>query len=110
MTNLIAGEIRPQPPATNLLYGLGEPRTCLRKRKRGSRMSFPTTNATSKRPAGRSGSGGPPILCLAPKEYSPFLAGVSCMLGEKAVDAYRAAVLEKFNLSLPLSDNPVNVV
>ena len=39
------------------------------------------------------------ILCLNPEEYSPVLTAV-VMPGNKGADAYRAAVLEKFNMSL----------
>ena len=39
------------------------------------------------------------ILCLNPEEYSPVLTTV-VMPGDKGADAYRAVVLDKFNMSL----------
>jgi len=39
------------------------------------------------------------ILCLNPEEYSPVLTAV-VMPGDQGADAFRATVLEKFNLSL----------
>ncbi len=52
-----------------------------------------------KRRGGPSEAWGLEILCLEPEEYSPILTTV-VMPGDKGADAYREAVLEKFNMSL----------
>jgi alanine-glyoxylate transaminase/serine-glyoxylate transaminase/serine-pyruvate transaminase len=87
----------PSSPATNLLYGLRESLRLLREEGLDNVFARHQRHGEATRRAVRTW--GLENLCLNAKEYSPVLTTV-VMPGEKGADAYRAAVLEKFNLSL----------
>ena len=87
----------PASPATNLLFGLRESLRMLAAEglenvfKRHIRYGEATRRAVR---AWRM-----EILCLNPEEYSPVLTAVM-MPGTQGADAYRASVLDQFNMSL----------
>jgi len=91
------GGFFPSSPATNLLYGLRESLHLLREEGLENVFARHIRHGEATRRAVRTW--GMEILCLDPEEYSPVLTTV-LMPGEKGADAYRAAVLEKFNMSL----------
>jgi alanine-glyoxylate transaminase/serine-glyoxylate transaminase/serine-pyruvate transaminase len=84
-------------PATNLLYGLREALHLLAEEGLDNVFARHLRHAEATRRAVRTW--GLDILCLEPTEYSPVLTTV-VMPGDKGADAYRAAVLDKFNMSL----------
>lgn len=84
-------------PATNLIYGLREALRLLREEGLDHIFARHTRHGEAARRAVRAW--GLEILCLNPEEYSPVLTTV-VMPGDRGADAYREAVLEKFNLSL----------
>jgi alanine-glyoxylate transaminase/serine-glyoxylate transaminase/serine-pyruvate transaminase len=84
-------------PATNLLYGLREALRLLSDEGLDNIFARHIRHGEATRRAVRAW--GLEILCLDPAEYSPVLTAV-VMPGDKGADAYREAVLEKFNLSL----------
>ena len=87
----------PYTPATNLLYGLKEAIDMLREEglaqvfARHARLAEATRRAV--------GAWGLELLCVVPEEYSNSLTAV-LMPGGHDADAFRALVLEKFNMSL----------
>jgi alanine-glyoxylate transaminase/serine-glyoxylate transaminase/serine-pyruvate transaminase len=87
----------PSTPSTNLLYGLREALRLLMEEgldrifKRHQRHGEATRRAVR--------AWGVEVLCLDPAEYSPVLTTVLMPEG-KSADAFRAVVLEHFNLSL----------
>jgi len=87
----------PSSPATNLLYGLRESLHLLAEEGLDNVFARHKRHAEATRRAVRTW--GLEILCLNPEEYSPVLTTV-VMPGEKGADAYRAAVRDKFNMSL----------
>jgi len=87
----------PSSPATNLLYGLREALRLLGEEGLDNVFARHFRHGEAARRAVRAW--GFEILCLNPEEYSPVLTTV-VMPGERGADAYRAAVLEKFNMSL----------
>jgi len=91
------GGFFPSSPATNLLYGLRESLHMLMAEGLDNVFARHLRHAEATRRAVRAW--GLDILCLNPEEYSPVLTTV-VMPGDKDADAYRAAVLEKFNMSL----------
>jgi len=91
------GGFFPSTPATNLLYGLREALRLLKEEGLVSIFARHVRHGEATRRAVRAW--GLDILCLDPEEYSPVLTTV-VMPGDKGADAYREAVLEKFNLSL----------
>ena len=91
------GGFFPSSPATNLLYGLRESLHLLAEEGLDNVFARHKRHAEATRRAVRTW--GMEILCLNPEEYSPVLTTV-VMPGEKGADAYRAAVLDKFNMSL----------
>lgn len=91
------GGFFPSSPATNLLYGLREALRLLDAEGFDNVFARHKRHAEATRRAVRAW--GLEILCLDPEEYSPVLTTV-VMPGDKGADAYRAAVLEKFNMSL----------
>ncbi len=91
------GGFFPSSPATNLLYGLRESLHLLMEEGLENVFARHIRHGEATRRAVRTW--GVEILCLNPEEYSPVLTTV-VMPGEKGADAYRAAVLEKFNMSL----------
>ena len=91
------GGFFPSSPATNLLYGLRESLHLLAEEGLENVFARHKRHAEATRRAVRTW--GLEILCLNPEEYSPVLTTV-VMPGEKGADAYRAAVLDKFNMSL----------
>jgi alanine-glyoxylate transaminase / serine-glyoxylate transaminase / serine-pyruvate transaminase len=91
------GGFFPSSPATNLLYGLRESLRLLMEEGLENVFARHQRHAEATRLAVRAWE--LEILCLDPAEYSPVLTTV-VMPGEKGADAYRAAVLEKFNMSL----------
>ena len=84
-------------PATNLLYGLREALRLLEEEGLENVFARHARHGEATRRALKVW--GIENLCLEPKEHSPILTTV-LMPGEKGADAYRAAVLEKFNMSL----------
>jgi alanine-glyoxylate transaminase/serine-glyoxylate transaminase/serine-pyruvate transaminase len=84
-------------PATNLLYGLREALHLLGEEGLDNVFMRHIRHGEATRRAVRAW--GLEILCLNPEEYSPVLTTV-VMPGDKGADAYREAVLEKFNMSL----------
>jgi alanine-glyoxylate transaminase/serine-glyoxylate transaminase/serine-pyruvate transaminase len=84
-------------PATNLLYGLREALHLLGAEGLDNVFARHIRHGEATRRAVRAW--GLEILCLNPEEYSPVLTTV-VMPGDKGADAYREAVLEKFNMSL----------
>ena len=91
------GGFFPSSPATNLLYGLREALHLLREEGLDNVFARHIRHGEATRRAVRTW--GLEILCLNPEEYSPVLTTV-VMPGDKGADAYREAVLEKFNMSL----------
>ncbi len=91
------GGFFPASPATNLLYGLRESLHMLMEEGLENVFARHLRHAEATRRAVRAWE--LEILCLEPAEYSPVLTTV-VMPGWKGGDAYRAAVLEKFNMSL----------
>ena len=91
------GGFFPSSPATNLLYGLRESLHLLAEEGLDNVFARHKRHAEATRQAVRTW--GLEILCLNPEEYSPVLTTV-VMPGEKGADAYRAAVRDKFNMSL----------
>jgi alanine-glyoxylate transaminase/serine-glyoxylate transaminase/serine-pyruvate transaminase len=87
----------PSTPSTNLIYGLREALRLLAEEGLENIFSRHIRHGEAARRAVRAW--GLEILCLNPEEYSPVLTTV-VMPGDKGADAYREAVLEKFNLSL----------
>lgn len=87
----------PSSPATNLLYGLREALKLLNEEGLENVFARHARHGEATRRAVRAW--GLEILCLNPEEYSPVLTTV-VMPGGKGADAYRAVVLEKFNMSL----------
>ncbi|MEG9503110.1 MAG: aminotransferase class V-fold PLP-dependent enzyme [Methylorubrum extorquens] len=87
----------PYTPATNLLYGLREAVAILLEEgldnvfARHQRLAAATRAAVE--------AWGLEVLCLNPDEHSPVLTAVM-MPGGKGADAFRALVLEKFDMSL----------
>jgi alanine-glyoxylate transaminase/serine-glyoxylate transaminase/serine-pyruvate transaminase len=84
-------------PATNLLYGLREALRLLEEEGLENVYARHARHGEATRRALKVW--GLENLCLEPKEYSPILTTV-VMPGDKGADAYREAVLEKFNMSL----------
>jgi alanine-glyoxylate transaminase / serine-glyoxylate transaminase / serine-pyruvate transaminase len=91
------GGFFPSTPSTNLLYGLREALRLLAEEGLENIFSRHTRHGEATRRAVRAW--GLEILCLNPEEYSPVLTAV-VMPGDKGADAFRATVLEKFNMSL----------
>jgi len=91
------GGFFPSSPATNLLYGLREALHLLAEEGLDNVFARHIRHGEATRRAVRIW--GMEILCLDPEEYSPVLTTV-VMPGDKGADAYRAAVLDKFNMSL----------
>jgi alanine-glyoxylate transaminase/serine-glyoxylate transaminase/serine-pyruvate transaminase len=91
------GGFFPSSPATNLLYGLRESLHLLMAEGLDNVFARHMRHAEATRRALQTW--GLDILCLDPKEYSPVLTTV-VMPGWKGADAYRAVVLDKFNMSL----------
>ncbi|HJE26206.1 MAG TPA: aminotransferase class V-fold PLP-dependent enzyme [Methylorubrum populi] len=87
----------PYTPATNLLYGLREAVAILLEEgldavfARHQRLAAATRAAVE--------AWGLEVLCQNPDEYSPVLTAVMMPDG-KGADAFRALVLEKFDMSL----------
>ena len=84
-------------PATNLLYGLREALRLLEAEGLENVYARHARHGEATRQALKVW--GIENLCLEPKEYSPILTTV-VMPGDKGADAYRAVVLDKFNMSL----------
>jgi len=97
MLNANKGGFFPSSPATNLLYGLREALCLLREEGLDHVFVRHIRHGEATRRAVRVW--GLDILALNPEEYSPVLTTV-VMPGDKGADAYRDAVLEKFNMSL----------
>jgi alanine-glyoxylate transaminase/serine-glyoxylate transaminase/serine-pyruvate transaminase len=97
MLNANKGGFFPSSPATNMLYGLREALRLLAEEGLENVFARHIRHGEATRRAVRTW--GLEILCLNPDEYSPVLTTV-VMPGEKGADAYRAAVLDKFNMSL----------
>jgi alanine-glyoxylate transaminase/serine-glyoxylate transaminase/serine-pyruvate transaminase len=91
------GGFFPSSPATNLLYGLREALHLLTEEGLDNVFARHIRHGEATRRAVRAW--GLEILCLNPEEYSPVLTTV-LMPGGKGADAYRDAVLDKFNMSL----------
>ena len=87
----------PSSPATNLLYGLRESLRLLEEEGLDNVFARHRRHGEATRRAVRTW--GLEILCLNPEEYSPVLTAV-VMPGDQGADAFRATVLEKFNMSL----------
>ncbi len=87
----------PSTPSTNLLYGLREALRLLAEEGLENIFARHIRHGEATRRAVRAW--GLEILCLDPEEYSPVLTTV-VMPGDKGADAYRAVVLDKFNMSL----------
>ena len=87
----------PASPATNLLYGLRESLRMLAAEGLENVFARHIRHGEATRRAVRAW--GMEILCLNPEEYSPVLTAVM-MPGNKGADAYRASVLDQFNMSL----------
>lgn len=87
----------PYTPATNLLYGLRESLAMLREEGLASAFARHARHAEATRRAVRGW--GLEILCAEPEEYSNVLTAV-LMPGGKGADAFRATVLERFDMSL----------
>ncbi|MER2252989.1 aminotransferase class V-fold PLP-dependent enzyme [Methylorubrum podarium] len=87
----------PYTPATNLLYGLREAVAMMLEEgldnvfARHQRLAAATRAAVE--------AWGLEVLCQNPDEYSPVLTAVMMPEG-KGADAFRAVVLEKFDMSL----------
>jgi alanine-glyoxylate transaminase / serine-glyoxylate transaminase / serine-pyruvate transaminase len=91
------GGFFPSSPSTNLLYGLREALHLLAEEGLDNVFARHKRHAEATRRAVRTW--GFDILCLDPEEYSPVLTTV-VMPGNQGADAYREAVLNKFNMSL----------
>lgn len=91
------GSFFPSTPSTNLLYGLREALRLLKEEGLDNIFARHIRHGEATRRAVRVW--GLDILCLNPQEYSPVLTTV-VMPGDKGADAYREAVLGKFNMSL----------
>lgn len=87
----------PSTPSTNLLYGLREALHLLREEGLDNIFDRHKRHGEAVRRAVRAW--GMEVLCLNPEEFSPVLTTVLMPEGHSA-DAYRAAVLDKFNMSL----------
>jgi alanine-glyoxylate transaminase/serine-glyoxylate transaminase/serine-pyruvate transaminase len=87
----------PYTPATNLLYGLREALVMLREEGLPTVFARHARHAEATRRAVRAWD--LEILCAEPAEYSNVLTAVMMPKGHDA-DAFRAAVLEKFDMSL----------
>lgn len=87
----------PSSPATNLLYGLRESLGLLEAEGLDNVFARHRRHGEATRRALEAW--GIENLCLNPEEYSPILTTV-LMPGEKGADAFRAVVLEKFDMSL----------
>lgn len=92
-----AGGFFPSTPSTNLIYGLREALRLLGEEGLENIFARHIRHGEAARRAVRAW--GLEILCLDPQEYSPVLTTVLMPAG-KSADAYREAVLEKFNMSL----------
>jgi alanine-glyoxylate transaminase/serine-glyoxylate transaminase/serine-pyruvate transaminase len=91
------GGFFPSSPSTNLLYGLREALHLLKEEGLDNVFARHIRHGEATRRAVRAW--GLETLCLNPEEYSPVLTTV-VMPGNQGADAYREAVLEKFNMSL----------
>jgi alanine-glyoxylate transaminase/serine-glyoxylate transaminase/serine-pyruvate transaminase len=91
------GGFFPSSPSTNILYGLREALHLLAEEGLENVFARHIRHGEATRRAVRAW--GMEILCLNPEEYSPVLTTV-VMPGDKGADAYRAVVLDKFNMSL----------
>jgi len=87
----------PYTPATNLLYGLREALAMLREEGLPNVFTRHARHAEATRRA--VGAWGLEILCAEPAEYSNVLTAVMMPKGHDA-DAFRAAALERFDISL----------
>lgn len=87
----------PYTPATNLLYGLHEALAMLREEGLPRVFARHARHAEATRRAVRAW--GLEILCAEPAEYSSVLTAVMMPPGHDA-DAFRAAVLARFDMSL----------
>jgi alanine-glyoxylate transaminase/serine-glyoxylate transaminase/serine-pyruvate transaminase len=87
----------PYTPATNLLYGLREALAMLAEEGLENVFARHDRHAEATRRAVRAW--GLEILCLDPREYSGSLTTVMMPEGHDA-DALRAAILERFDMSL----------
>ncbi len=87
----------PYTPATNLLYGLRESLAMLLEEGLPAVFARHARHAEATRRAVRAW--GLEILCAEPEEYSSVLTAV-VMPGGKGADAFRQAVLERFDMSL----------
>jgi alanine-glyoxylate transaminase/serine-glyoxylate transaminase/serine-pyruvate transaminase len=87
----------PYTPATNLLYGLRESLAMLREEGLHNVFARHARHAEATRRAVRAWD--LEILCAEPAEYSNVLTAVMMPKGHDA-DAFRAAVLERFDMSL----------
>src|ERR1700686_2805917 len=87
----------PYTPATNLLYGLREALAMLREEGLPNVFARHARHAEATRRAVRAWD--LEILCAEPAEYSNVLTAVMMPAGHDA-DAFRATVLERFDMSL----------
>ncbi|MEE8500355.1 MAG: aminotransferase class V-fold PLP-dependent enzyme, partial [Kiloniellales bacterium] len=87
----------PYTPATNLLYGLEESIRMLLEEGLDAVFARHTRLAEASRRAVRAW--GLELLCVDPREYSQSLTAVLMPAGHDA-DAFRKAVLERYNMSL----------
>ena len=87
----------PYTPATNLLYGLEESIRMLLEEGLDAVFARHTRLAEASRRAVRAW--GLELLCVDPREYSQSLTAV-LMPAEHDADAFRKAVLERYNMSL----------
>jgi len=92
-----AGGFFPYTPATNLLYGLREALAMLNEEGLPAVFARHARHAEATRRAVRAW--GLEILCADPAEYSNVLTAVMMPPGHDA-DAFRAAVLSRFDMSL----------
>jgi len=92
-----AGGYFPYTPGTNLLYGLNEAIKMLLEEGLANVFARHDRHAEATRRAVRAW--GLEIQCLDPRHYSSSLTGVRVPEGHSA-DALRAAILEKYNMSL----------
>jgi alanine-glyoxylate transaminase/serine-glyoxylate transaminase/serine-pyruvate transaminase len=87
----------PYTPATNLLYGLAEAIDMLNEE--GLERVFARHKRHSEATRRAVQGWGLEVLCLEPRDYSHSLTAVMLPEGHDA-DAFRAVVLENFNMSL----------
>jgi alanine-glyoxylate transaminase / serine-glyoxylate transaminase / serine-pyruvate transaminase len=87
----------PYTPATNLLYGLREALAMLREQGLEAVFARHARHGEATRRAVQAW--GLEVLCARPEEYSSSLTAVMMPAGHDA-DALRAAILERFDLSL----------